>query len=84
MRRVSVFHLEMQFHSLNFQQCSSGAWPLPGRRVGHGGVRDVAGVCALLQALLLLDAQDGAKQVEAGEATLMLFELHIQGDPSVR
>ena len=58
----------MQLHSLNFQQRSAGAWPLPGRRVGHGGVRDVAGVGPLLQTLLLLDAQDGAQQVEAGEA----------------
>ena len=73
-----MFHLEMQFHSLNFQQCSSGAWSLPGRRVGHGGVRDVAGVCALLQALLVLDAQDGTQQVEEGEENHAHFNLFFR------
>ena len=52
-----------------FQQCAPRAGPVPGRRVRHGGVRDVARVGALLQALLLLDAQDGAQQVEEGEKT---------------
>ena len=68
MSQILEFHLDLQLPFLYFKQRSSGAWPLPGRHVGHGGVRDVAGVCPLLQTLLLLDAQDGAKQVEAGEA----------------
>ena len=65
----------------NFQQCSTRVGPLSGRRVRHGGVRDVAGVRPLLQTLLLLDAQDGAQQVEAGEASKTLFRLRYRIQP---
>ena len=63
------------------QQCSTRAGPLSWRRVRHGGVRDVAGVRPLLQTLLLLDAQDGAQQVEAGEASINHIPITPQGFP---